>query len=184
MSKPLEQRLAVFRALTGARKAVEGVDLFAGVSGEALAKDGICSSNFSDCQYSRFLFREERRVPGLPVFLNFAEAVSWVKNKKYENSPAIASARLPLRYLFGKRRSIRLARNFMDSSGDYEPSRQDIKMHLSGERLVSGEAYINSVCRRDLMYMVRGHQVFYRPAEMKDGRIVLEAGFTQMPALH
>jgi hypothetical protein len=138
-----KHQLSVYRAITGSGKLSDDSYLHEGVSDEELARKGIFCSNNSFAQYHspQGSTGYDLRVPGLPVFLNFDEAASWIDRKKYKNAPAIVEAQIPINNLFGNNKKIRLVRNYWDSAVGYEPSRAEVEEHLANKARLLGESF-------------------------------------------
>ena len=171
--------VSLFRAITGRGKSVKGSYVHEGVSDRELLERGFFYSNMSFAQYesSPGATGKDLRVPGLPIFLNFDEAEHFIGGKKYETAPAIVEARLPIHYLFGDERTVRLVRNYWDRTFGYEPTREDIEKHLSGERLIRGEAFIQGRDYSSLVDVLRPYQKIYCPNKMENGCVIIEEGF-------
>ena len=172
--------VAVYRAITGRGKTVNQTWTHEGVTDNALAEKGIFCSNRSFAQYdsSPDSTGYDLRVPGLPIFLNFDEAVFWIDGKQYETAPAIVGARLPIDYFFGDGRKMRLVRNYWDKVEGYEPTCDELEKHLAGGEGIMGECFLQSLGSNSLVEILRPLETIYRPKKMQDGRVYLAEGFS------
>lgn len=166
-----ERLLSLYRAITGRGRKVNEIWTHEGVSDEELRENGMLCSNFSFDQCPPRLTADwddyprygadttyDVRVSGLPVFLNFAEAKFWLERKNYDLQPAIVEAQVPLTLIVGNSKRIILAQN----SGQ-EYSYEKLEAHISGNKLIRGEHYIESVGQEDLGELLHPYQTFHRP---------------------
>jgi len=172
--------VSVYRAITGRGKSVDKTYIHEGVTDEKLAQNGIFCSNRSFAQYdsSPGSIGYDLRVPGLPIFLNLDEAVAWIDKKQYETAPAIVEARIPIEYLFGDNRSVRLVKNHWDKVEGHEPTRAEVKKHLAGEKKLKGEHFLQGQNGKGLAEILRSHETIYRPNTMQNGRVYVADGFS------
>ena len=173
-------KVLVYRAITGKGKFVNKNWIHEGVSDKRLAQYGIFCSNSSFAQHysSPGSTGYDLRVPGLHIFLNFDEAVFWIDRKQYETAPAIVEARLPIEYLFGNSRRIRLVRNYWNKVEGHEPTCDELEKHLTGEKALKGESFLQGINRTDLDGILRHLETIYRPNKMQDGRVYVAEGFS------
>ncbi|PIN93974.1 hypothetical protein COU61_00650 [Candidatus Pacearchaeota archaeon CG10_big_fil_rev_8_21_14_0_10_35_13] len=171
--------IPVYRAITGSGKFANHRWTHEGVSDERLAKRGIFCDNRSFAQYSSppSSTGPYLRVPGLPVFLNFDEAVFWVDGKEYETAPAIVEAQLTTEHLFGNNRRIRLVRNYWNKAEGYEPTNEEIQNHLTGKEIIRGECFLQGVNGNRLEEQLHHIKRIYRPNKTQDGRFDVKEGF-------
>jgi len=172
--------VSVYRAITGKGKSVEKAWIHEGVSDERLAQYGIFCSNVSFAQHETLPGSTgyDLRVPGLPIFLNFDEAVFWIDRKQYETAPAIIEARIPIDYLFGDNRSIRLVKNHWDKVEGHEPTCTEVESHLSGEEKFRGEHFLQGQNGKRLDEILRSNETIYRPNNVRDSRVYVADGFS------
>ncbi len=173
-----DQDLSLYRAITG--RSIHFVHQ--GVSDQSLVERGIFCQNFSYAQTNQAPTDKpyDRRVSGLPVFLNFDEAEYWLKGKTYELEPAIVEVKVSLELLFGEKRRVKLVRNGCDSKYDYEPTEEEIQKHISGIKRIDGEAFVQSVNGSDLTRLLRENERIYRPAQMIERRLIPKRGYRQL----
>ncbi len=170
--------LSLYRAITG--RSIHFVHQ--GVSDQSLVELGIFCQNFSYAQTSETPSAKpyDRRVNGLPVFLNFDEAEFWLKGKTYNGEPAIVEAKLSLEWLFGDTRRVRLIRNGCEPKYDYELTEEEVEKHISGIQRIDGEAFVQSVNGSDLTRLLRENERIYRPAQMIEMRLIPKRGYRQL----
>jgi len=171
--------VSLYRAITGRGKSVKGKWIHQGVTDLELAEQGIFCSNQSFAQHesSPGSTGYDLRVPGLPVFLNFDEAIYWLERKKYETVPAIVETLVPLEYLFGDSQMIGLVRNYWDKAIGHVPTRDEIEKHLSKENLIKGECFIQGTGNKSLTEILRSLEIVYRPNQMQDSAVYVAEGF-------
>lgn len=138
--------ISVYRAITGPYR---GDGIFSGVSAEQLEESGICCSNDSLAQSSKFGgFDEARAVNGLPVFLSRNSAVGWLRNKKFRSPDnlgkglgVLACAEIDERLITSRR--VRIIRNaFSALQYDQELTLGELTAHRDGRAQITSECYI------------------------------------------
>ena len=172
--------VSVYRAITGRGKPVGKAYIHEGVSDKELVQNGIFCDNLSFAQHntSPGSTGPYLRVPGLPIFLNFDDAVFWIDRKQYETAPAIVEARIPIDYLFGDNRSVRLVKNHWDKVEGHEPTHTEVESHLSGEEKFRGEYFLQGQNDKRLDEILRFNETIYRPNNVRDGRVYVADGFS------
>src|SRR3989338_8346559 len=160
--------LPLYRAITGRIKSVGKFWIHEGISDEGLTQNGIFCSNLSFAQYGAL--PNNGKVPGLPIFLNFDEAIGWIKGRHYETMPAIVGGMLPVEYL-GEGRMIRLVRNYWNEVEGHVPTPDGIKEHLGGKVKIIGECFLQGVNGTRLDEVLRSHETVYRPNTMQNGKV-------------
>jgi len=170
----------VYRAITGRGKFVDKNWVFEGVSDQELGQRGILCNNFSFVQFDSSHSNNpiDRRVYGLPIFLNFDEAVHWIEGKKNETVPAIVESKIPISVLYGDSRKVRLVRNGLEERDDYEPTEEELMAHLKGDKLIRGESFLQGTNGTGLDEILRSHETIYRPNTMQDGKVYVADGFS------
>lgn len=179
------QTLSVFRAVTGRVNVVNDEWVFSGVSEMQLIQDGIFASNQSPAQDDFFEANpDNRRVPGLPVFLTQEEAISFCEGKKYQQPPAVIEAEIPLRDLVGPKAKIKLIKNGKDPELDHQLNLAEIRNHLK-KGSSQGEHYLQGVNTILLpIGTFKNQERFYRPSLNPEGRIQAELGFREVDFLN
>ena len=173
-----QETVPIFRAVSGKVQITDRQTVFDGVSEDDLLGHGFFLSNYSFAQYNTEITRPADhpyfRVPGLPVFLNFSEAVFYISNKRYRSPPAVIETRIPIVDLFGEGAKISLIQN-----RGQVPSMNDIQAHIAGTKRIRGEHYIRGIGGYDLRALRPSERV-YRPVEFSDHQI--SGGFTLVPS--
>jgi hypothetical protein len=167
-------QLPIYRAITGSytlQKNNNGdlIQIFKGVSDEELRDNGIFCHNRSDAQSHHLRDYGCERVNGLPVFLNYSEALHWLCERRYELRPAIVEVRIPIESLFDPNKTVELrVRN------EFEPTRTQIRAHLRTRGKLSkyrftGECYVRGYNSEDLREILRrtlrNNETFHRPSD-------------------
>ena len=172
--------VSVYRAITGRGKPVGKAYIHEGVSDKELVQNGIFCDNLSFAQHntSSGSTGPYLRVSGLPIFLNFDDAVFWIDRKQYETAPAIVEARIPIDYLFGDNRSVRLVKNHWEEVIGYEPTHAEVVRFLAGEEKFEGEHFLQGQNGKGLDEILRSNETIYRPNNMQDGKVYVADGFS------
>ncbi len=162
------QGFYLYRAITGKGTYIDDNWVFTGVSDSDISSNGIFHSNQSDAQYSSQIGEvgAHLRVNGLPVFFNFEEALSWIKEKKYLQAPAIARVWVNLELVASNNRQFVVYRNHWDGKV-IEQTPEMLLEHISGTSPIRGEAYIRSEndSPDELIDLLRPFEEVMRPPE-------------------
>ena len=182
--------VSVFRALYG--KYNSGVN--DGVTDDQLRRTGVFCENSSYAQTEDNFLAEGTiqrggYVVGLPVFTNIEQAKGWMNNRTYGNLPALTELDIPLNYLLGDLPRLAIVSNNINNPDlDRILNQDEIQRLLRGERLddvgecvlreVSGDKLTLNNTRRispDLVRELRKNERFFRPTELKDGKLLPDA---------
>lgn len=157
--------LYLYRAITGKGRMVGNEYIHDGITDLELKTKGFFASNQSYAQYKSQpeATGADLRVPGLPVFLNFYEAESWIKGKKFKNPPAIVRVWVDLKLIAGPHKTVRLIRNYWNKRVGHEPTDEEIQNHISEKTKIHGEAYTMSH-NLELETLLRPFEIVIRPA--------------------
>jgi hypothetical protein len=179
-------KVSVYRAIVGKVKSMDKTYIHEGVNDERLAQNGIFCSNSSFAQHNTLPGSTgyDLRVPGLPIFLNFDEAVFWINEKQYEIAPAIVESEVPVNYLFDNNRKVKLVKNYWDKVFGYEPTRHEVENHLIGGQKLRGEHFLQGQNGSELTEILRSDEIIYRPNNMSDGRVFVADGFSIVKLIH
>lgn len=180
-------RISLYRAITGPGKYTEGRYIFEGVEEDRIRKYGFFENNKSSAQFEYDStsrkpdeYNPNRRVPGLPVFLNLSEALHWLKDRKFARQPVIAVLDLPLSVYSGLNQEVRLMKNYLVASmQDQEVSPEELERHFKGIAPIKGECYLRGL-NPDVPESVKQYQIIVRPVELnEDGSINTASGFEE-----
>ena len=128
----------IYRAITGKGIFGDGKYIHSGVSDNDLDTNGIFCSNHSYAQYNSMpgSVGSDLRVPGLPIYFNFNEAVFWLKSKLFNLAPAIVESRFPLDVLND---NFIIVRNYWEIVYGKILTPEDIMKHLTQEQIIAGD---------------------------------------------
>ncbi|MBS3170537.1 hypothetical protein J4223_02050 [Candidatus Woesearchaeota archaeon] len=163
----------IYRAITGKGIFGDGKYIHSGVSDNDLDTNGIFCSNHSYAQYNSMpgSVGPNLRVPGLPIYFNFNEAVFLLKSKLFNLAPAIVESRFPLDVLND---NFRIVRNYWEIVYGKILTPEDIMKHLTQEQIIAGECFMQG---SSLVGILRDNEFFYRPNLIINNVVDINAGF-------